>query len=84
MAVEQRKLVVDRLVGALEAAIAGSRVGLRGSLAAGTADQFSDIDLCWQVPDDRFADALAALPGALPTATTRVDPDLAQIGRAHV
>jgi hypothetical protein len=31
---------------------------LRGSVASGTADRYSDVDLCWVVPDEMFAAAV--------------------------
>jgi hypothetical protein len=31
---------------------------LRGSVASGTADRCSDVDLCWVVPDEMFAAAV--------------------------
>ncbi|WP_329616912.1 nucleotidyltransferase domain-containing protein [Streptomyces brevispora] len=59
----------------------GSRAEPRGSLARGTADEYSDIDLVWIVPDGRFEDCVAAAPDLLGTvrdvASLRVDPDLA-------
>ncbi|MFJ4297750.1 hypothetical protein [Curtobacterium sp. NPDC089689] len=66
----------------LEAA-PGSSVRLRGSLARGTADAWSDIDLSWNV--DQGDDALAALPHALrgvgPVESLRLDPDRAASSR---
>ena len=55
---ERRELLAAELRAALTAAIPGSQTGLRGSLASGTADRYSDIGLCWVVPDDRFAVAV--------------------------
>ena len=56
----------------------GSVVETRGSLASGTADQFSDIDLLWEVPDEAFQGAAdgagAILERAQETASVRVDP----------
>jgi hypothetical protein len=44
----------------------------------GTADQYSDMDLRWIVPDDRFAGAVEGVPGVLsgiaPIGATRSDP----------
>ncbi|MFJ3383647.1 MULTISPECIES: hypothetical protein [unclassified Curtobacterium] len=73
---------VDDRIRALTTALAdtvpGSVVVLRGSRAAGTADEFSDVDVRWQV--GRSGDrALADLPSALATVGTveslRLDPD---------
>jgi hypothetical protein len=48
----RRELVAARLVAELESAVAGATAGLRGSLASGSADGFSDIDVLWIVPDN--------------------------------
>jgi len=55
----QRVGLVDRLRHALSSAIDGSRVEIVGSLADGTADPYSDIDIRWHVPDRDFERALA-------------------------
>lgn len=66
------------LTTALADAVPGSVVALRGSRAAGTADEFSDVDLHWRVgaSGDR---SLESLPSALGTIGTveslRLDPD---------
>jgi predicted nucleotidyltransferase len=66
------------LTRALEAAIAGSTAGLRGSLARGTGDAYSDIDLFWELPDSRFLEAFDALgeivAGVGPVESIRADP----------
>ena len=63
----------------LTAAVPGADVSLRGSLAAGTADEYSDIDLAWVVPDGDVGRCVALLP-ELPAsvadlASARSDPD---------
>jgi hypothetical protein len=69
---------IRALTTALADAVPGSVVTLRGSRAAGTEDEFSDIDLRWGVGTigDR---ALESLPSALGTIGTveslRLDPD---------
>ncbi|RPE79101.1 hypothetical protein EDF28_2917 [Curtobacterium sp. PhB137] len=69
---------VVQLRRALQAAQPGSGLSLRGSLAEGTADAWSDIDLSWRVSDGD--DALEALPHALKSAgqveSLRLDPEL--------
>lgn len=69
---------VVQLRRALRAAQPGSVLSLRGSLAEGTADAWSDIDLSWRVSDGD--DALKALPHALKAAgqveSLRLDPEL--------
>jgi predicted nucleotidyltransferase len=75
---ERTRLVADLLT-ELEAAFPGSAVLLRGSLAEGRADPYSDIDLLWDVPDAAFNAAIAELPATLervrPVASLRFDPD---------
>jgi predicted nucleotidyltransferase len=74
-----REAVVGEIRAALAAGCPGSRVELRGSLADGTADVYSDIDLAWTVPDERFGAAVASVPGVLgglrPLESVRSDPD---------
>ncbi len=76
---ERRAALVESLTEALGMAVAGSDVSLRGSLATGEADQFSDIDLLWVVPGDRFPAAIACIPDTLaavsPVSSVRSDPD---------
>lgn len=76
---ERRAAVVRELCDALSGACPGARVEPRGSLAAGTADPYSDIDLLWDVPDERFAGCLAEVADVLgrvrPLSAVRVDPD---------
>ncbi len=75
---ERARLVAD-LFEQLAAAIPGSAVLLRGSLAEGRADPYSDIDLLWDIPDASFNAALAELPVTLervrPVTSLRLDPD---------
>jgi hypothetical protein len=75
----RRDQVVTELQTALEGAVEGSRFILRGSLAAGTADAYSDIDALWLVPGQLFHQAVddvaAALSGVRPVAAIRMDPD---------
>jgi predicted nucleotidyltransferase len=75
---ERARLVAD-LFEQLAAAIPGSTVLLRGSLAEGRADPYSDIDLLWDIPDAAFNAAVVELPAALervrPVASARCDPD---------
>ncbi|NQW90225.1 hypothetical protein HQQ88_07945 [Curtobacterium sp. VKM Ac-2861] len=75
--VERANRVVQLRRG-LQAAQPGSVASLRGSLAEGTADAWSDIDLSWWVSDGD--DALRVLPHALKAAgqveSLRLDPEL--------
>jgi hypothetical protein len=63
---ERRERVVRSMIVALEAAIDGSTFLLRGSLADGTADRYSDIDAVWIVPD-------GCLPGAVDRVSATLD-----------
>ncbi|MEU2668276.1 nucleotidyltransferase domain-containing protein [Streptomyces sp. NPDC007164] len=75
----RRAAFAQELLRALAAYCPGSRAELRGSLARGTADEYSDIDIAWTVPDDRFDACLAAVPEVLgavvPLDSLRTDPD---------
>jgi predicted nucleotidyltransferase len=74
----QRSELANAVVGSLSAAVRGSASGLRGSLARGTSDRFSDIDVFWELPDGEFHDAIDELPVTLSTAgsvdSIRSDP----------
>ena len=63
----------------LRASVPGSEALLTGSLAGQHADQYSDIDVLWDVPDARFQASIEQLPGILarvrPVAALRWDPD---------
>ncbi|MET9021777.1 hypothetical protein ABZV93_17490 [Actinopolymorpha sp. NPDC004070] len=75
----QRLAFADRIRATLAEAVPGSVAELRGSLASGSADVYSDVDLGWVVPDDRFGAALGCVSTALatvgPLASFRSDPD---------
>ena len=74
-----RDALAQRLIAVLRTGAAGSVACLRGSLAAGRADCYSDIDLRWEMPDHLFADALERLPSVLsavgPIDSLRSDPE---------
>ena len=76
---ETRDAVAGEIRAVLASSCPGSRVELRGSLADGTADVYSDIDLAWTVPDERFGAAVASVPDVLgglrPLESVRSDPD---------
>jgi predicted nucleotidyltransferase len=78
--VERRQAVLGQLVHALSSACPESEVLVRGSLCHGGGDVYSDIDLAWIVPDERFREALCALPRVLaevgPVLLQRSDPDV--------
>jgi len=77
---ERRAGIAEAVVKALRTCTPGSEVRLRGSLATGEADRFSDIDLLWTVPADRLDAAVASVPetltGVAPVGSLRADPDV--------
>lgn len=85
---QRRELIVSELQDALTAAITGSHVWLRGSLSSGTADRYSDVDLCWMVPDGKFTEAVGSVRAAIAPArdvtSCRVDPGLARSDRRRL
>jgi hypothetical protein len=73
-----RSTLASRVLAALEAAVPGSRASLRGSLARGTADAYSDIDVEWLVPSAAFPECLEVTPvlsAVQPVAAVRYSPD---------
>jgi predicted nucleotidyltransferase len=85
---EARDRLADGVLRALERAVPGSTAALRGSLAAGTADPYSDIDVLWIVPDDRFGDAVETVAAALsvvaPLESLRFDPEFQRSDRRRL
>jgi hypothetical protein len=83
-----RAILAEDLRAALERACPGSSARLRGSLSTGTADEFSDIDLLWVVPDQEFARCAHSVPAVLgavtPIASLRSDPDFGRSGRRRL
>jgi predicted nucleotidyltransferase len=75
----ERNILADHILAKLIAAIPGSAALFRGSLAEGRADPYSDIDILWEVPDDRFSEALQRVPALMAEIQTvesiRIDPD---------
>ena len=88
LAPERRNQIVRDLRTALEGAIAGSSFALRGSLAEGNADEYSDIDAVWRVPDGNFQTAVDALAHAVEAVgevfSVRVDTIVSAEGRCLV
>ncbi|MEU9622722.1 MULTISPECIES: nucleotidyltransferase domain-containing protein [unclassified Streptomyces] len=76
----RRAALAQDLLDALAAHHPGSRAELKGSLARGTADAYSDIDIVWTVPDDHFETCATAVRGVLeavgPLDSLRTDPEL--------
>jgi hypothetical protein len=85
---ERRDQLAAGLRAELEAFVPGSVTALRGSLAAGAADPYSDIDLCWVAGDETFGAAVSAAEGlAVRLASVRVvriDPGLARSDRRRL
>jgi hypothetical protein len=85
---ERRDKLTGKLLAALQGWIPGSRAQLRGSLGAGTADDYSDIDICWVVPDQDFTEAVDALGAALSQCAAvlsfRTDPEFARSARRRL
>src|SRR5262245_21757901 len=85
---ERRDEVTCKLLAALQGWIPGSAAQLRGSLGAGTADDYSDIDICWVVPDQAFAEAIDTLGAALSqynaVLSLRADPEFARSAKRRV
>jgi hypothetical protein len=85
---EERARLVADLLRELTTAVPGSTALLRGSLAEGRADRYSDIDLLWDVPDAAFSPAIPDLPLILervrPVASLRFDPDFQQSAKRRL
>lgn len=60
-----RMSLAQRILAALENAVPGSQAVLRGSLAEGSADAYSDIDVLWEVPDESFQTAKDSIVAVL-------------------
>jgi predicted nucleotidyltransferase len=74
-----RDALAQRILTSLENAAQGSTAQLRGSLADGDADAYSDIDVLWEVPDDLFQVSVDRIAGILseahPVESLRSAPD---------
>jgi hypothetical protein len=83
-----RTALARRIVAALEGGIPGSMARLRGSLAQGTADAYSDIDLTWEVPDEAFRGCVERvgeiLARAQPVESVRSAPDFQRSDRRRL
>ena len=79
MEAAHRDALARQLLRELVAACPGSHADLRGSLATGQADVFSDIDVTWRVPDEAFQDVVTDVASVLeqvwPVALVREDPE---------
>lgn len=74
----QRADLARDVLDELRQASAQSRVALRGSLASGCADQYSDIDALWELPDEDFLTCVDTISTVLarvrPVESVRSDP----------
>lgn len=77
--VRQRRELIDRILTTLEETVPGSKVLLRGSLADKSADEYSDIDMLWELPDSLFKTCVAKMRDILskahPIESLRSDPN---------
>jgi predicted nucleotidyltransferase len=75
----ERARLAERIRGRLAEAMPGSASEVQGSMARGTADRYSDIDVLWEIPDDQFERCLRGLQSALsglhPLESLRLDPE---------
>jgi hypothetical protein len=75
----ERDSLAERILRSLSAVVPGSVALLRGSLAEGRADIYSDIDVLWEVSDAHFKSAIEQVNGLLmavhPIESWRSDPD---------
>lgn len=85
---ERRRTFASKLLGNLVDWAPGSVAELRGSMGSGTADDYSDIDICWAVPDDTFTEAVDTVGAALSQVTAvlslRTDPEFARSPRRRI
>ena len=56
-----RTSLAQGILSSLQAAVPGSTAELKGSLADGSADIYSDIDIVWEIPDRYFQEATGQL-----------------------
>ena len=56
-----RTSLAQGILSSLQAAVQGSTAELKGSLAEGSADIYSDIDIVWEIPDRYFQEATGQL-----------------------
>ena len=77
---ERRCAALETITQALVHTCPPSTIRPLGSVATGSADPYSDIDLAWIVPDPDFESCVGRAPAALakasPIRSLRTDPDL--------
>jgi len=79
LAVSERAGLIERILDCLRRSVSGSKAELRGSTATGLCDEYSDIDIKWQVPANAFENCLTRagdiLSGIAPVESVRWDPE---------
>lgn len=77
--VRKRNSLAERILQALREAVPGSISELRGSLRESRADEYSDVDVLWDVPDSSFLESVnnvgRILEAIQPIESLRSDPD---------
>lgn len=77
-AARERAVLARKVMHALADSVPDARAELRGSLADGRADDYSDIDVLWELPDEQFATGVMRLRDILtvvhPVESLRADP----------
>ena len=85
---ERRDKITGKLLAALQGWVPDSVAKIRGSLSSGTADDYSDIDISWVVPEQDFVEAVDSLGAALSqyaaVLSLRTDPELARSARRRL
>lgn len=85
---ERRHLLASTLLRVLRDWVPGSVAKIRGAMGSGTADDYSDIDIGWVVPDDSFTEAVDTVGAALSRASAvwslRTDPEFARSARRRL
>ncbi len=83
-----RDRLAAEILANLERAVPGSVAALRGSLAEGAGDRYSDIDVLWEVPDELFAASVAGVGETLGRVgrvrSLRSDPDFQRSDRRRL
>jgi predicted transcriptional regulator len=86
--IEIRAVLAQRILTTLENAMPGSTAQLRGSLAEGRADPYSDIDIFWEVPDDLFQVSVTCIADILSTVhslgSIRSSPEFQNSGKRRL
>ena len=86
--IQVRWELAQQIIHSLRRCRVASKAELRGSLATGNADPYSDIDVLWEVPDGEFEHAIQLLPKVLSQVqkaeSIRTDPDFQRSDRRRL